>query len=420
MKVAIVNTYDSEGGAARAAFRLHEALGESGVDSAMFVQQRAGAEEGVHGPYGNLPRLWGRLHWQLDHLPAQFAGAKRGEFSVGWLGGRLRARLEAFKPDVVHLHWVNAGYVSLREIADLQAPTFWTAHDMWPFTGGCHYDRDCGNFETQGCDTCPLQTRLPRLPLAARRLDAKVSTASRAAVEFIGPSRWMAKVAARSPVARGRPVHVVPNAIDLTRYKPVDRRAARDLFGLPQDRVVMLFGGVLSNQDPRKGFHLLDEALAMLSHSDWAGRVSLCVFGSANRQDSTIHGIPTRYVGHLHDNEALIALYSACDLFMAPSLQDNLPNTVMEAAACGVPTVAFDIGGMSDLIEHGVSGWLAAAGDARQLADGVVQAARDDAWRLDCGRAARAHAERHYAYPVVAAAHLALYRARLALAAASK
>lgn len=413
MKVAIVNTYDIEGGAARAANRLHQALRAAGVESAMFVQQRNGADADVHGPRGNLPRLLGRMHWQLDHLPAQLAGARRGEFSVGWLGGRLQSRLAAFKPDVVHLHWINAGYVSLREIAALPAPVFWTAHDMWPFTGGCHYDRGCGGFESAGCSTCPLQERWPKLPLAARRLDAKRRVAERASIGFISPSRWMGAVAARSPVARGRPIAVIPNAIDLRRYKPLDRRAARDLFGLPQDRVVMLFGGVLSNQDPRKGFHLLDQALAMLAQSEWAGRVSLCVFGSATRQDSLIHGIPVRYVGHLHDEESLIALYSACDLFMAPSLQDNLPNTVMEAAACGLPTVAFDIGGMCDLIEHGVSGWLAEAGDARQLADGVVQAARDDGWRLDCGQAARAHAERHYAYPVVAAAHLALYQSRL-------
>lgn len=409
MKVAIVNTYDTEGGAARAAYRLHEALRASGVESAMFVQQRSSGEEGVFGPSGNLPRLWGRLHWQMDHLPAQLAGARRGEFSVNILGGRLGERLRLFNPDVVHLHWLNAGYVSLREVAAVSAPIFWTAHDMWPFTGGCHYDRGCGHFEQARCSSCPLQARLPDAPLARWRLGAKQAVAERSAVSFIAPSRWMAGIARRSPVSRERPINVIPNAIDLQRFRNIDRAAARRLFALPDNRIVLLFGGVLSNLDPRKGFQLLDAALERLAGTEWAARVSLCVFGSAQRAEGQIHGIPVRYVGHLHDEASLIALYSACDLFMAPSLQDNLPNTVMEAAACGLPTVAFDIGGMADLIEHGVSGWLAHAADVGSLAEGIIRGARDDTWRVAAGLAARRHAEANFSYPTVAAAHLALY-----------
>ena len=376
----------------------------------MFVQQRTSSEVGIRGPYGNLPRLWNRLHWQLDHIPAQLAGAKRGEFSVNFLGGQLLERLRRFSPDVVHLHWLNAAYVSVKELFELRVPVFWTAHDMWPFTGGCHYDRGCGNFELARCRPCPAQNRFPGLPLARQRLQAKARASRSTSMNFICPSRWMAQIAGRSPVARECAITVIPNAIDVDRFKPVDRRVARDLFGLPLDRIVMLFGGVLSNHDPRKGFHLLDEALAMLATTEWRSRVSLCVFGSASRADAEIHGIPVRYVGHLHDQESLVALYSACDLFMAPSLQDNLPNTVMEATACGVPTVAFDIGGMADLVSHGISGWLAAKGDVAQLAEGVLRAASDDGWRIAAGKAARAHAVRHFPYPVIATAHASLYQ----------
>ena len=413
MKLALVNTYDIEGGAARAALRLHQALRSQGVDSALFVQQRTGGEDAVHGPPGHLPRVASRLRWQADQLPGQLAGARRGEFSVNWLGDALAKRLRAFAPDIVHLHWVNAGFVSLHQMRQLGRPLFWTAHDMWPFTGGCHYDRGCGRFSADQCRPCPMQLRWPSLPLARQRLAAKVVTADQASIDFVAPSRWMAGVAKASPVARDRPVHVVANAIDTTRFRPIDRHAARDLFSLPQERTVLLFGGVLSNTDPRKGFALLDAALAQLAAAGRAGNVSLAVFGSAMCADGRVHGIPVRFVGHLHDDESLVALYSAADVFLAPSLQDNLPNTVLEAAACARPTVAFDIGGMADLIEHGVSGWLAKPQDPDSLATGIARAVDDPAWRQGAGAAARRHVEANFSYPTIARAHMALYAQRL-------
>jgi glycosyltransferase involved in cell wall biosynthesis len=410
MKVAIVSTYDIEGGAARAAFRLHEALRQSGIESEMFVQHRSSNEPGVRGPKGNLPKMVGRIRWQLDQLPAQLAGARRGAFAVNILGGGLRQRLADFAPDVVHLHWVNAGYVSVHELAGLNLPVVWTAHDMWPFTGGCHYDGGCGRFESGNCQPCPMQSRAPSWPVARQRLGAKSAVADRSDITFVAPSRWMASVAARSPVGRGRRIEVIPNGIDLTRFKAIDRCAARDLFGLRQDRLVLLFGGLLSDSDPRKGFQFLDQALGLLAGTEWAQRIELCVFGSASRSNGVIHGIPVRYTGHLHDEESLVALYSASDAFLAPSLQDNLPNTVMEAAACGLPTVAFEVGGMADLVVHGQSGWLAPAGMADGLTQGMVRVAADNDWRVSAGEAARRHAEANFSYTGVATAHAALYR----------
>jgi glycosyltransferase involved in cell wall biosynthesis len=285
---------------------------------------------------------------------------------------------------------------------------------MWPFTGGCHYDRGCGRFQAQGCTACPMQQRLPQWQLPRQRLVAKAAAARAAAVHFVTPSRWMAGVAQRSPVARQRPVQAIPNAIDTRRYKPIDRAAARSLFGLPTDRTLLLFGAVAAQADPRKGYAQLQTALQALQAQGAHGNAALVVFGSATRGTGTLHDLPVFHVGHLHDDESLVALYSAADVFVAPSLQDNLPNTVLEANACGLPSVAFDIGGMADLIEHRVSGWLAAAGDAAALAEGLAHALQQPAWRAEAGRAARAAAVARFDYPVVAAAHGALYRQLLA------
>jgi len=410
MKVALVSSYDLEGGAARAAYRLHEALRESGVDASMSVLYRSSESPDVHGGSGLGARLAARVRWRVDHAPAQALGLPRGDFALNWLHGDLAARLRLMAPDVVHLHWLNAAFVSVAEIAALRQPVVWTAHDMWPFTGGCHYDGACGRFEAQACTSCPMQRRFRACALPKQRLAAKLTASTRASVHYVVPSHWMAGVAVRSPVARQRPVRVIPNAIDTRRFQPIARDAARALFGLPQDRTLLLFGAVNAQADPRKGYAQLQAGLKTLQARGVHENAALVVFGSATRGTGQLYGLPVHYLSHLHDETSLVALYSSADLFVAPSLQDNLPNTVLEANACGLPSVAFDIGGMSNLIEHRVSGWLAAADDTDALADGLVYGLREPHWRLAAGRAARAAAVARFDYPVVAAAHSALYR----------
>lgn len=259
------------------------------------------------------------------------------------------------------------------------------------------------------CQPCPMQLRWPAVPLARQRMVAKTCISAKSRTHFVAPSRWMAAVARRSPVGRGSALSVIPNGIDLSRYKPIDRAVARELFGLPQHGVVLLCGGALSDTDPRKGFHLLNEALTVMAGKWPAGPITLCIFGSVKRSIVKMLGLSMFSVGQLHDAESIAALYFASNVFVAASLQDNLPNTITEAAACGVPTVAFDIGGISDLVEHGVCGWLAAAGDPVGLARAEMLAVSNPPLRLAAGHAARRHAEMKYSHAKLAAAHMKLY-----------
>jgi len=408
MKVAIISSHDLEGGAGKAAYRLFEALRRAGTDAQMFVQRRASLEAHVHGPSGSWNNVKAGLRWRLDHAPAQLTGARRGEFSVGWMPGGMAMGLKEFSPDVVHVHWVQSGFVSLGELASLSVPWVWTAHDMWPFTGGCHYDNDCERFATNDCRPCPMQRSRPNAPLARWRLRAKTHLTN-ARMAFVAPSQWMAGVARRSPVARKATVRCIANGIDLNRFVRLDREAARSLFGLALDRVVILLGAANVGSDLRKGAAQLEQALARLAGSDSLANAQLCVFGTAVRRELVLHGVPVLEVGHLRDEESLVALYSAADLFVAPSLQDNLPNTVLEAMACGLPCVAFNIGGMADLINDGVSGRLAAQGDVGALALCIQQVLSDSAWRAAAGRAARRRAEEYFSYSRLAAEHTDLY-----------
>jgi len=173
--------------------------------------------------------------------------------------------------------------------------------------------------------------------------------------------------------------------------------------------VVILLGAANVGSDLRKGAAQLEQALAQLAGSDSLANAQLCVFGTAIRRELVLHGVPVLEVGHLRDEESLVALYSAADLFVAPSLQDNLPNTVLEAMACGLPCVAFNIGGMADLICDGVSGRLAAQGDVSALARCMQQLLSDAAWREAAGQAARRRAEERFSYSKVATQHTDLY-----------
>lgn len=409
MKVAIVSSFDLDGGAARAAYRLHHALLEHGANSRMFVQVRTSADPSVFGRSAGLPKLIGRIRPLVDHTPSQWMGTRLGQFSVNWLPGDLLPKLAAFDPDVVHLHWINAGYVSVGQFAKIRRPLVWTAHDMWPFTGGCHYDEGCERFSQSGCVPCPMHLRGGVLRLAGRRLQAKQAAFAATELTVVSPSHWLADVARRSPVASGAPIKVLPNGIDLRRFKAIDKAAARALFALPPDKTILLFGAVKSDSTPRKGFVHLDEMLRHAAASPLADSIVLCVYGTATKGEGQLHGIPTRHVGHLHDDESLIALYSAADVFIAPSLQDNLPNTVVEASACGLPTIAFDIGGMPDLIEDGVTGFLAREVNGRALLDALHKALVDPSWRVAASRAARKLAEDRFCSRKFAAAHVTLY-----------
>lgn len=409
MRVAVVSSFDLDGGAARAAYRLHGALRERGVDSRMFVQVRTSGDTSVDGPSVGVRKLIARMRPIVDQLPGKWMGSRLGEYSVNWLPGDLLSRLEQFNPDVVHLHWVNAGFVSLGQIGRIRRPVVWTAHDMWPFTGGCHYDKECGRYSKQGCFPCPLLTRGTAFGLAQGRLRTKQLAATKAQISFISPSRWLAAVAKSSPVTSGCDVSVVPNGIDLDRFKAIDKSAARALFALPADKTILLFGAVNSNADPRKGFNQLDAMLRHVAASALANSVVLCVYGTATKGVAELHGIPVRYVGHLHDDESLIALYSAADIFLAPSLQDNLPNTVLEATACGLPTIAFNIGGMPDLIDDGRTGFLADSISAEALFDCLQRAIGQPGWMAAASQAARQLAESRFSSVAFAESHIGIY-----------
>lgn len=372
MKVLHLCYSDLEGGAARAAYRLHRAQRSQGLDSHMLVINKSSDDPHVHTVTA-LRKLRIKLasfaaslllRWQKSSNPVHHS---LNLFPSGLLG-----EIERLAPDVVNLHWLGGEMLSVGEIGGIKARVIWTLHDMWAFSGCEHYDderpseRYLTGYKAESRN--PLHKGLDLDRWNFRR---KQKAWAGKQFHIVSPSNWLAECARQSVLFAELPIHVISNCIDHELYRPLSREFAREALGLPKDKQLLLFGAMSSTSDPRKGYHLLLPALQKLKEQGKAERIELVVFGASRGDAEQVTGIKTHYMGRLHDDISLCLLYNAADLFVAPSLQDNLPNTLVESLACGTPCVAFHIGGMSDLISDERLGKLASDISSRSLLDSI-------------------------------------------------
>lgn len=382
MKVLHLNTFDIKGGAARAAYRLHWGLRLAEVDSRMLVQRKKSRDVTVTGPDTKSGRAWGYLKELIDILPLKLYGNRKNvPLSPGWLPGNISKTIHKLNPDIIQLHWVVGGFLPLKELVKLNRPIVWTLHDMWAFTGVCHYTGECERY-TAACGKCPMLNSTKENDLSHKAWERKKKAFTGLNLTIVTPSQWLAQCARKSSLLKDFRIEVIPNGLKLDVFKPIDKTVARQELSLSPDKKYILFGAISSTSDRRKGFHLLHPALRYLSENHDMKDVELLVFGASEPENPPDFGLPTRYLGTVNDDEKLALLYGASDVCVTPSLQDNLPNIVVETLACGTPCVAFNIGGMPDMIEHQKNGYLAQPFDPEDLAEGIAQILRDDPVRL--------------------------------------
>ena len=361
MKVLILNSYQNKGGAARAAVRLAEALPHAGVE----VQYRCLFPTVMNAAQ---KALW-LTRVLYDRVPALLVARRKVHFSSHAPRNRALVQwINQSDADLVHLHWLNGGGMSIEDFKGIEKPMVWTLHDMWAFTGGCHYDNGCERYR-QGCGACPtLNSSRPR-DLSSRMAQSKRQVYRELShLSVVGVSDWVASCAAASSSMAGLHIQSLPNPIDTERFSPLDKREARRALGLSQSKKVVLFGAMAAVDDKRKGFHKLLGALRELNLSQHG--VELAIFGSEAPANGPELGYPARYFGHVGDAQ-LRALYSAADVMVVPSLQETFGQTVSEAMACGTPVVAFGATGLVDIIDHQRNGYLARAYDETSLAEGI-------------------------------------------------
>lgn len=373
MKILILSARDLRGGAARAAYRLHQGLLTASVDSKMLVQNKLSDCATIIAPKSKMQRGIAAMKPALDQLPLSLYRHRDRSiniYSSQWLPNNIVEQIEQINPDVINLHWVNGGFVPIEALRKFRQPLVWTLHDMWAFTGGCHYSGTCDRY-LESCGACPQLGSKSYGDLSRWNWRRKAKAWRDLNLTIVTPSQWLANCAKSSSLLQHFPVKVIGNGIDPQVYQPHDPAIARKIFNLPTDKKILLFGALNSTQDQRKGFTLLRSALEHLKSSPQADQIELVIFGASRPAQPLNFGFKTHYVGQLSDDVALSLLYATADVFVAPSIQDNLPNTVLEALFGGTPCAAFNIGGMPDLIEHEHNGYLAQPEQPQDLAQGI-------------------------------------------------
>jgi glycosyltransferase involved in cell wall biosynthesis len=411
VKILHLSTVDQIGGAARAARRLvHGLRKQADCSNALLVRYKSGDDYDCFIPQPSMPeRACTRIRLMTeDWVLSRYSKRPLFTWSTNLLPDRVVLRaIEDFAPDIVHLHWIGGGHLPIPTLARLNRPVVWTLHDMWPFTGGCHVTGDCSGFK-QRCGQCPQLVSKSPYDLSRLIWHAKYRYWRNLDLTVVAPSRWMAEQAKSSSLFSQRRVEVIPNGVNTSAYKPVDRHFARDIFGLPRDGTFILFGAVKARDDERKGYGVLQQALNFISRSEKPPE--LVVFGASEPAVNQNSPLPIRFVGHLHDDAALSLLYSACDVFVTPSPQESFSLVTLEALACGLPVVAFAGSGPTDLIDHQRNGYLARPCDPVDLARGIEWILQDAERHRSLRLSARKKAEEEFSIDRVAKRHLDFYQ----------
>lgn len=368
MRVLIVNTSERTGGAAVAANRLMMALNNNGVKAKMLVRDKESDSLTVVGlpksPMLNWHFLWERL---VIFFHCRFSRKHLFEIDLANSGSDITKLREFQEADVIHLHWINQGMLSLsgiRKILKSGKPVVWTMHDIWPATAICHLTLNCRNFTTHchNCRLLPGKGSSSDLSTSVWRKKEKMLEDS--SIYFVTCSHWLEQEAKASALLRGQKIVSIPNPIDTHIYRSGDKQTARRNLGLPEDKRLILFVSQrVTNKN--KGMDYLIDACRQMEDYE------LVILGG--HAEEVVDQLPLKAhpLGYVNDERRIVEIYQAVDVFVLPSLSENLPNTIMEAMACGVPCVGFKVGGIPEEIDHKRNGYVAEYRDSDDLARGI-------------------------------------------------
>jgi glycosyltransferase involved in cell wall biosynthesis len=421
MKVIHLSHSNYLGGAAMAGYRLHKGLRRLGVDSTMLVAESHSAVDDptvvLFQPPMDLPsrlrrrlrreriaRSWARYR---SSRPAGYAPLRDDRTPHG---AHLLAQLPP--ADIVNIHDMTyfIDYRAFFAAVPQHTPVVPTLHDMTFFTGGCHYAWRCDKY-TERCGACPHLGSHKEADLSRhiwQRKHAALQSVEPGRLHLVTPSRWLANEAKRSGLVRNFPITVIPYGLDMEVFCPRDRAMARELLGIPHEARAVLFVAN-GTARPEKGFSLLVRALEGLGHLS-----NLLLVSVGGGKLPVEVQIPYLHLGHIGHDRLLSFAYSAADIFVIPSLQDNLPQTVLEAMACGTPVVGFAVGGIPDMVRPGATGLLVPPQDVAALRSAIAELLHAPARRAEMAATCRRVALEDYALELQAQRYLELYQTLLA------
>jgi len=412
LKVVHISAQDF-GGAGTAAYRLHKGLELAGIDSSMVVLNKKSNDPKVKvvpGSYsGEYNPMWLKQYerWQetLHRYPQRRSGAV---FTDAVSDVNLESIEEIQQADIINLHWV-AGLMDFSSMprALKGKPIVWTIHDMNPFTGGCHYAGECDHYQTS-CLMCPQLGSNETNTFVPQIWKQKFEAYQNLPIHVVSPTRWLRQCAAGSALFRRCPVTRIANGFPLDVFKPYPKKEVRKALNIPETANVLLFGAC-SVTDERKGFDYLLKALEHPSLANEQKNLVLALFGDLPKHTKITSKYPVFSYGSIEKENHLAMLYSIADAYLIPSIEDNLPNTAIEALACGVPVIGFRIGGIPDIVEHMKTGYLAEPKDIEGLVKGIQWIFAPSTMSADLAKQCRQKAINDYSMATQAEAYISLY-----------
>ena len=367
MKVIHISYKDAQEGAAIAVDRLCRALIAHGLSSSILVQKKVS-----DSPYSTsisdntLKKFLSFVRIGADLCINNLLVTNRLTYhTLPFVGTDIARQKEIIEADIIHLHWINRGFLclhSIEKLLSLNKIIIFTLHDSWAFTGGCHMPGQCTEYVAK-CDNC---SNVVSSKLSRYFLSRKVKIFSKPNFFVTAPSSWIAKKASKSAVFKDKVIYKIPNCVDTTVFKPLEKAACRQVFNLPSDRKIVLFN--ITN-DVRKGIEFTRYVISQLVEME--PDLLFVGFGASNAEHTVFADLPVVAVGKIYDNYSMAALYNACDVMLAPALEEPFGQTYIEAMACGTPCVAFNCTGPRDIIDHKINGFLATELDKAELVEGI-------------------------------------------------
>ncbi len=419
MRIVQINTSDIVGGAARAAHRLHKGFIHSGVNSRLLVMNKTSSDNNIYAATLSKLKEKAAGNFVLSLIQEQYIKMNRTNlsntiFTIPYPGYDLSSINMVREADIINLHWIARfqSPLTLRKLFSLGKPVVWTLHDQWAFTGGCHYSAGCDKYKST-CSNCPQLAHDP-YDIAHAVLKDKLELFSGADLTIVTPSRWLASCVRESKLFKNMRIETIPNSLETDLFIPISKADAKKKFGLAPDSVTILFSAE-RGFEKRKGFMELFNAIKYCSENSAfrslinENKLKLICFGKPS-DNLNLLGITVVFLGYINSDEMIRDAYSAADIFILPSLEDNLPNTLLESMSCGTPVVAFNIGGIPDVIVDGETGRLIPSGDTSDMGKAIMDLIFNARKLKLMGENCRSVIEKGYHLKGQATQYLELYR----------
>jgi len=412
MKILHVVYTDEGGGASKAVMRLHKSLLTNNIDSYVLVQIKKGDNFRILTNNSILNRISYFFRFYLSRILLKFFLKTHNQnlHSLQLFSGSFVNYINNSDFDIIHLHWFQHEMLSVYDISKISKPIVWTLHDMWPF---------CGSEHITDTKRHILGYKSTNRPSFESGFDFNLFTWNRKMkfwrnqLQLIAPSKWMADEAHSSLLFNSWPIKFIPNTLDTNIYKPISKIFARDLFGLPKNEILLLYGAIQGSKYHNKGFDLIEEVFNYLTSNYENLSFQIVIFGQSETKEKSSICYPIKYMGHIYDDITLALLYSACDVLLVPSRIESFCQTASEAQSCGTPVVCFNTSGLKTTVKHLESGYLAKTFDIVDFANGILWVLNQDSKTLS--RNARNFAIETFDFTVAGKSHIDLYNSILSI-----